>query len=403
MLFGREKTEEVAVDSLEGLAGRLFEKKIGNFDASAIAAVERFARARSEFISACDDLERLEAEPYVEDLYFASISTIKSQKALYAKNIRHIAETIELQGGAGKTSYEKYWSILGNINGSIEEMLRTNAGFRTVLYSYSNHLGSSKRSFSLMERSRDELKREIDAKSRDFRQYESLITEITRLKLLADELDILDGSLEVLATGKPGNAAGENNLESKLQADLGEKRREAARMSEEVSRLSSKIRLLTAPLDRAARKHDHLSLGKAKISAFVEDPVGAIRNEEDYLRFMELVKEMKGNIEKGSIETKNNEGALRAVSTLVEYNLYNEISTLRELRERERIVENEARVIEATLDEVKKAKENAARAETDIKKMHDEMESAKKSINSSEERIVSLFADYYKKKITIKK
>lgn len=403
MFFGRSEPEKVSPEGLEELLSALFEKKIGQFEPRARRILENMGYAREEFIKACDGLEKLEAEPYTEDLYFASVSSIKGQKVLYTKAIRRIASEMKLDAGEGATSYARYQSALASIENAIGEMLKTNASFRTVVYSYSNHFAPFKRAFAGIERNRDELRRELGSRSREAGEYAELkeeiykfITGIEELKTLVQSIAFLEGS-----AGRKGEAGAEDE-EGSLLKNLEAKRKEFSEIAADAARLSEKISLLTAPLERPARKQDHLSLNnKVALSSFIYDPINKINGESQYGEFVSLLGEMKENIEKGAIDTKNREGVLESVSALLNSDIYSTIKSFNSLQEKKAVVGEEIRMLERTDNELKKGRDSAEKLARDINSMREEAEAVRKTIGLGKASIEKLFLEYYRKHVTI--
>lgn len=402
MFFGKREPEGVAPDGLENLLTNLFEKKIGQFEPKAHGILENMKEARKEFIAACDELETLDAEPYTEDLYFASVSSIKNQKILYTKSIRRIANDMRLETAGGLTSYERYGLTLGGVEDAITEMLKTNASFKTVLYSYSNHFGSFKKAFSGIEKCRDELRREISNKANEAAEYAKIREEISRFNSGREELTTLEQSISALESSlNRRNGAGLEDERGKILKNLEEKRREFSDMTVDATRLSEKISLLTAPLERSARKQDHLSLKKAMLSSFIYDPINKINGEAQYGEFVSLLNEMKENVEKGEIDTKNKEGTLKSISMLLNSDIYSTINSFNSLQERKGVVGEEVKILERTLNELKKGRDSAEKTEKDITLMKEEAEVARKSIISGKSSIERMFSEYYRRQITV--
>ncbi len=76
----------------------------------------------------------------------------------------------------------------------------------------------------------------------------------------------------------------------------------------------TRISLLTTPLERQARKMDHISLGKRRLYPMMADPVGEMKSEAEYQEFKALVKKLKEDVEKESVDAKNRVGTLESIS-----------------------------------------------------------------------------------------
>lgn len=402
MFFGKREPKKVSQDMLDGLLAESFERKIGQLAPKAERIARELERSRLEFIEACERLEELQAEPYTEDLYFANVASIKSQKVAYSRVIKRIADEMDLSAGAGETSYERYRKVLANVDHATAEMLKANASFRTVMYSYSNHMGAFKRSFAGMERSREELRREINARSREADEYTKAKEGIANLRLHSRELETLRESVDALKDDL-GNA-GKKELESdekRIQKDLEGKVAELRGIESQVSRTAERISLFTAPLGRTARKQDHLSLKKVRLSSFIEDPIGRIDSDEEYAEFISSVREMRENVEKGLIDSKNKESLLDSISLLLESDLYNVIKSLKDTKARKAAVEDEIRTLERTLNDLRKGRDGIERAAKDVTAMEEREEAEERAIGSAKALVEGLFLEHYRRPISI--
>lgn len=401
MFFGKSRPEEVRLDGLDSLLSQLFERKMRQFEPKAREAVRKVEDGRKVFIEACDRLEQLDAQPYTEDLYFASASSIKNQKALYSKTIRKIITELRLEG-EGINAYELYRSTLSRIDAAINEMLKTNAGFKTVLYSYSNHFGAFKRAFSGIERSRDELRREIELRSGEAREYYEVREEIAKLRATLDEIKVFRESVELLDRNLSETERKESeSAEEKILGELDGKKKELSDAEIQASRLSERISILTVPLERPSRKQDHLSLKRIHLSDFIMDPVNKIKNQEAYSEFITLLNEMKENIENGKIDAKNKEGTLSSISSLIDFDIYTAITSLNSLREKRSGILEEVRTLEKVINDIRKGKEGVDKSMKDIASIKEREKAAEKSVVLIKASIEKMFSDYYRKPILV--
>ena len=402
MFFGKKEPEQVSQDALEALLVRLFEGRLGQLSERSEAILRKAEEAREEFVGACDALEGLDVQPYTEDLYAANVTSLRSQKSIYSKTVKRMMEDMDLVSGGGATTYDRYAKVLGRMDGTVSEILKANASFRLVMYSYSNHLGAFKRSFAGIERAREELRHEIRARARSAEEYAGVRDEIGRLASLVEELGILGNNAETLrhdagSRDRETIAADERETRTKLEA----RRRELEGANAAASKASEEISLLTTPLERASRKHDHLSMSKVGLSAIISDPIGRIGSIEDYEAFVGAVKEMAGNVSKGSIETKNSEGLMRSVDALLESDLYGKIEALRKLQFRKAVIAEETRVLERTLADLGKGRKGMEKANTDAAEMERRKDTVSAEIESSRRRIEEMFGRYYHMRIRV--
>ncbi len=187
MFFGKDKPEEIRPDALYQLLNSLFEKKLGAFPGRADGIARQMLKSGAGFSEACDKLEKLDAEPYVENIYFKTVGSIKSQKYPYVKALRQIISENGFDAGEAPNSYERYTELLSRAEKMTGEVLKTNAEFKLVLYCYGNYMGTFRKSFSDIERCRENLRREIGSRSKEHAEFSSVNGWVSRLAMLQEE------------------------------------------------------------------------------------------------------------------------------------------------------------------------------------------------------------------------
>jgi len=402
MRFGKHEPEKIKPDELEKLLNSLFEKKLDQFEPKAHAIINELKKSKLEFSEACNELKELKAEPYTEDIRPQTINFIKSQKGLYADALRRNISNMNLEPINALNSYEKYKLILSNVDKVTNEVLKSNANFKQAMYCYSDHLGNFKRSFSAIERLMEALRHEIESRSKEASEYAALKEHISKLNLQSDELEVLNQSANALReflNNKDKDMVGKD--ESKLSESLSSKRSELSSVRSEISKLSERINLLTSPLERSAKKFDHVSAKKKQLHYFLEDPITRISNEFEYIEFMTLVKELKGAVEKGTIETKNKPGTTSLISALLDSDIYNIINSLKSLQLKRSEIENEINILEIALVDIKKGKDASSKAAQEIATIEERAKEITKSMTSTKSTIEAMFSDYYHKQMSI--
>lgn len=402
MFFGKKEPDKIGLDELEALLDSLFEKKLGNFSSRANALTNELHRAGIEFGNACNELELLNAEPYTDDLYFANVGAIKGQKSLYTKSLKRIIDGLYLEPDENQNSYDRYKLVLSDLDSTTNDILKTNANFKMVLHCYSNYLGSFKRAFSTIERFRETLRHEINSRSAEATEYRGLKERISRLGMYGEEIAALEQDIIALKDSlnrKDRNAIEED--EKRLLESLVAKKAELSQVNEEISRFSERISLLTIPLERPSKKQDHLSLGKKQLHHFIADPINNISSETDYEDFIKMVKELKENVEKGKIDTKNNDGVLNCISVLLNSDIYNNIQSLRSLRQKRLEAEEGFKTTERVLDEIKKGKGAEQDVANEIGTMEKRIEDIRESISATKIEVETMFSNSYRKPIFI--
>jgi chromosome segregation ATPase len=402
MFFGKSKPEEVKPDALYGLLNSLFEKKLGIFSTKAQKITEELQKNCGSLTKACDDFEKLDAEPHVENIYFTNVSSIKSQKHPYLMTLERIISGTSFEAAKAQNSYERYKLILSNVQSMTNEILKTNANFKLVLYSYASHMGIFKQSFSGIEKSTEALRREIEGRSSEASEFNSLSDWISKLSMQLEAKETINGIIDRL---KESMTSTKKETVEKEEADLlkglAEKKTGLSTTEKEIESLSTKISTLTNSLERPAGKMDHLSMRKKQLRPLLIDPINTIRNEAEYAEFRASVKELKENVEKGSVDTKNKEGTLNSISLLLDADLYGMMHSLKSLQGKRSEIDYEVKIFETALSDVREGRMASEKAVQDIASIGQKLEETRKSITSAKQTLEKMFSDYYRKQITI--
>jgi DNA repair exonuclease SbcCD ATPase subunit len=396
MFFARRKPEAVSADKLAQFLDLQFEKKLGPLGSKSNAITDSLNQTMRRFGDACDRFGQLDAEPHIEGRYLASANSIKTQKSRYAGSLKHILGSASLEAGDAINSYDRYRRILSNLEGMIKKVLETNANFKTVLYCYSNYLWDFKSLFSEIERLAGALKSEIDNRSEDFSEYGAVGEHVSRLNRYREELEALNKSVQSLKTdAKSGDENAPDKNGTDISMKLGDKKAELARLNKERSALRSKINSLILPLERASKKLDHLSASKAKLHAFVEDPISAINNEREYGEFMALVRELDEKIRTGAIDLKNSDRVGETASMLLGSDIYSMICSFRSNQQKELEIGREVEALEKGLNEIKRERTDSERHMQEITRMEGRLHEIEKSMEAEKSTIEKLFLDHY--------
>ncbi len=401
MLFGKKEPERVSLADMPQLLDSLFERKIGNFGESAERIAKLAGRYKEEFESACGKLEGLDAAPYTEGLWMPNINSIKTNKVAYAKALKLTISGMTLDKGDSSTSYYRYKSVLSNIDEITTEILKINGTFKATMYSYSNYLGEFKRSFSMIERQRDELRRLVDSRSREAAEYSTLKNDISKMAFETEELGTLNDSIIALsASAGTGNVAEEDH-EAGLSKELSARRSELASLDDKASSLSRRASSLTMPLDRLAKKFDHTFPRKRPLSPMIEDPINRITTDEAYSEFKSGLSELREAVGGGKIEAKNAEESIEMVSTLLSADILSMVVSINSLKENRSNLEEQIRVIERSMNEISRKRTDSQRVLHDIATMKEKTKEVERSRAATKTRCEALFSSYYKKAVSI--
>ncbi|MHB1830692.1 MAG: hypothetical protein ACYCO0_04845 [Candidatus Micrarchaeaceae archaeon] len=402
MFFGRGAPQSINLDGLGSLINSSFEKKLGSFGERSGRITDSMLQAKSQFIDACDKFETLDAEPYTEDIYSPNIHLIKTQKVIYAKALKRIAEGISQEGGNARNTYERYLAILSNAEAALQGILKMNASYKQMVYCYSNHLRDFKKSFSELERHVQLLKSELDRRSGDFSDYKSLEAVASKINVQSDELLILGSGLS--AANEPQDRKGDaiaDDSEEEISKNISAKRLEMVDLDRSASNLTAKISLLTLPLERAARKFDHLSVNRKKLRDFIMDPINTIKDEGSYAEFVALVKELKGFAGAGKIDVKNKEDLNAEITSLIDSDIYYLISSLRSMQGKKSGISDEVRLLERTLKEVEESRGSVRKAVHEAEEIRESIKKVSASRDMAKSQAERELMQYYGIRISI--
>jgi hypothetical protein len=398
----KDNVDPVDVSALAVTLDLAFAKEMGPLEPRASAILVDLHVAKERFLQACYEFEKLDAEPYTEDLWMPNINSIKSQKAQYASALTEAAKDLSLDADKSIDVYGRYSRILSNVEAMIGNVLKTNAKFKQSFYCYSKYLGNFKKAYASLERLESTLRSELDRKSAGFQKYSALRSDITALQSSIEELDVLREGISAMKAGatdeKNSSLAG---AEADTMKKLAEKESELSVTALEGSEVLRKINLLTAPLARPSRKLDHMTVRRRSLNAFVEDPLGAIKSEKDYAEFIDLLKELKKNVESGSIDSKNRDELLGNIAVLMESDIYQMLISLKDIELKKSGINLEKRELERIIERISAARSDVEQSGFQLKKMESDYVRIAASISSLKSGIEKSFADGYGMRISI--
>jgi len=397
------KPEEAAVEELAQLLNRMFSGKLGRLEANLSGVPRELEALKADFNKACSDFEMLDAEPDVENMWNPNISAIKSQKASYSAALRNIIAKLRTGPADAPNAYVGYKLLFMNIEDSLNAVLRYNSNFKTVLYRYPSYLKDFKRVFSSVEAVCNRIKAELDRKEEDYNAYNSISDEISKLSMSVEEINALRDGIRALEASRDVQNQEELDIaEEEAAGKAAAKRLEISAAAEQLSGITGRIGMLTAPLEKASRKFDHLSGKKAKLGAFLDDPVSMIRSEEDYRSFMALLKELGAAVETGSVDVKNKPEIRDALSRLVNSDIYYDIESLDSARKRIRELESEWRELDRVSGSIKAGREGREQAARQIESMNQEIGRIMETQERLKASIEKRFLASYSKHISIR-
>ncbi|MDE1768103.1 MAG: hypothetical protein KGH64_04225 [Candidatus Micrarchaeota archaeon] len=401
-LFGSKGADKIPSAELMQLLNSIFNKRFAQLESRAAGITLQLTKEKERFAMSCDNFERLNAEPYTEDLWNPNINAINSQKAAYSTKLRNLVSEMDLSTQDALDVYSRYRDILLAVDDATEKILKANADFKIVLYCYSNHLREFKKSFSSIEQLRDTLKKELESRAADYEIYYRICSNISRLHQHTEELELLNGSISALC--ETSGSIDESSIgreEAEVSRKISEKAKELQAAAAQISDLSNSINMLVAPLRKASRKFDHASGRKIHITDFIEDPINTIKGKEDYDRFIDLVLDLKKYVDADSSDVKNRESTIASITALAASDMLSDINGLEGMKSRKRAIESEIRDLERIMDGLKEGRSGIASSAHEMERMHKAAEELERSRIKLKEQIEKEFLDNYSKKISI--
>ncbi|MGD0728779.1 MAG: hypothetical protein ABR981_01760 [Candidatus Micrarchaeaceae archaeon] len=403
MIFGKpSKPEEIQYSEMEKFLDSSFDKKISNLDSRGLVITKDLIRAKAGFEDACKTFEKLNAEPEKENFYIDNTSSIKSQKGFYSNAVSHAVENWDLSINDSLNFYNRYNAVLSETEKFIAELSKINSSFKKVLFSYSSHLELFKKSFSLIERHRDSLRNELNRRASEYSEYKILKDKITELDSVNERLASLNQKINDLGKNIGSkNDQSTKEEENEINGKISAKKIELNGIESQIRNLQGKISPLTLPLERAARKFDHISSKKIQLHVFTENPIENIKTEHEYVQFKSLLEELGKKIEANEIDEKNNKNILENITKILDMDMYSMIKELKQFRDKKSEMEHNIKLLEANITRIENKK-------NDSKEELEKFEYIKKSAGTTETQlrqmksaVEGLFSKYYNRKISI--
>jgi hypothetical protein len=404
MLFGgKAKAEEVGQGELHALLNSCFDRKLGQLGARTEGVAADLRRAADQFLAACEKFERIDPEPYTEDLYSFNVNFIRSQKGLYAEALKRLAEELVPEPAQFANAYEECESIASHVGRVSSEILKTNATFRLVVHCYPNYLSDFKKSFSSIERLTGALRAELDRRAGEFSEYRAIHECVSLFESYGRELEetrrAVEGLKEGSARGPSGTpGAGHGDIQERLAAA----KAELARVDAEISGLRHRVSLLAAPLDRPSKKFDHLSARKRPLHSFIEDPIGTIRGKEEYGEFVALVRQLVEAVDSDAVDVKNKEEVARIASALIDSDILSLADSSRSMQRARSDLEKEIGSLGRTLTSLNEGKTASESAAHRIAALEEQAAGLARKRAAQKGAVERLFMESYRRRISIR-
>ncbi len=400
-LFGGGPAEKVGVDDLLVHLNKAFNLKLDVLDRKGAAILSRVDASMKMFIAACDELEALDAEPNIEFAFGGRVNYLKGLKNSYALALKNAIASREREGES-YTVYGRYRAELEELDSTMTKILQTNLKFKHILSAYGNELKGFKRHYESLEQLRDDLKREIESRTGEFREYEAVLLEISELHRIRDESGRLAGELATIRASVEASTAFPAADLAALKAQLSAASAQARSASERLAATRAEIAIAVQPIERAAKKFDYSSGSMLKISPIAEDPAAQlVDGHVGYQDFLRSVDAMGGKLSSGELEVSGKDRVMQSVYRIMGGEVEKQIVQARALAQEKDQLEAAARAMTAEINILSSAGESRSRLQqrtSEIERIRVQLSAEASDRARSIER---LFSKHYRKKIEV--
>jgi hypothetical protein len=394
---GKDKVREVHFSELADMLNSDFESRMAGFSERCRQAVSKIDRSQRMFLEACSGFERINVKPDIDrEYYYSKVdpSLIESQKANYIKALRGIV-------GSGspalaRNTYESNTAVLGAAKAQRDKVLKTNGTFRGVFMAYAKHLERFKEASLELDRAISKLEYELEREKDSYEEYKRMIDSAFRLSDLVRMLE--EAKMEERGIDKHER---DDTAETAAKEEARKIRDELSHLSESIEGPTTEILALFLPLERPARKYDHVTGKKNKLSDAIERPIDTVSGVESYQRLREDLLSMDEAIRKGEIELKNKDDVLGNIAKICDPGLVEKVLKTKKMENERTRMEQRLLSAEAELDkETAKSMENAVEIERK-KGLQQEIRSVSEEIATISSAIENAYGKSYKRRIKI--
>ncbi len=395
MFWKPKEPESVDPAALEALAKRVFDSRLGWLESRGSRITKELSSAERTFMHACDSLDMVTAEPVTENLFRVKPESIRLQKSGYVTALR----SAFVHPAYGDTTiHGRYSAELSALESSINKVLTTNAQFKFVLVGYASHIGQLKESFSRIEQLRNELKRELERADSELAIYNGIMPTIERLAALAEEEKQITAQMSGVASGREESVA---EREAGLKAAIKEKQSERDKVSAEASAAKSSVELVLSPLERAARKYDHLVAQKTRLSEFIERPLELITDGPGYAEFRGKLNDLKGWINAGKVDVRDARDTASRIESILGQDLRAQAIAAKGLSAKKAVIDEELISLHQTMESVSAIGKKHRDKEAALSRMDEQLKSIAQQRPAIRSQIEQRFLSDYKMRIRI--
>ncbi|MGC8669785.1 MAG: hypothetical protein ACP5TL_01370 [Candidatus Micrarchaeia archaeon] len=401
MLFKKPEYEEISIDSIDSYIIRLFDEKTKRINEKCSWELLRIKDALSSFKEACAEFGKANFEPEAEFIGSISKSSVIEQKPRYVFAIISSINMLEqnLEKASAQTEYEKFLSIKWLLDNFLEHILKLNASFRVVFMGYGDKFGKMKSTFKELENSIKSLSMELDRGTEDLSSHLKIYENITRLRSLMDELNMLSIYNQDIGTASLQDDLSKQIVEYKSKIESlntqlydNQKKKQA---------IINELDTVLKPIERAARKYDYESKNKFKLTNAIEDPIHVLSDNAAYVQFLNSLKDLETKIDHIEENKREISIAKNQIGTAIGADIQTSILEYEKLNDVESSLTKEMQDCKSVIEELSSRKTNE-----DILKNQKSL-NAKKISNIRDEigevtaQIAELVYSSYRKRIKI--
>lgn len=404
MFFRKPKPyEEVRLSELRRLSTEAFEQSTPEIIHAEQRAKGEISASISIFSRACSEFDALEIEPNTENMYMPNINSIKAQKGAYSKTMLGIISSLTGCEYNGDSAYARLVDMRGKIDKTLSRILQSNGSFRQVIYSYSNNLGDFKKAYSMLEEVSKRASIAIERYEPQYSRFQSLyssISELESLQATSSELRASISSLEKRSAEGHETTAG-NAEESRLRDRISSLRKEVDRESLRVSEIYKEVEASLAQIRRSAKKYDHISAEKEKLSSMIDNPERLISDKGARDNFIRLVKDMRASISESKIGIKNPEDIINTVDNFINSGMAEMMDDIYAGRNVLKSMQQELYDLEKTKEELDEGLRSIVKSKELKGQMEEKLGAIEKETAASKTNVEKSFMDLYGRKILI--
>ena len=152
---------------------------------------------------------------------------------------------------------------------------------------------------------------------------------------------------------------------------------------------------------RAAKKYDHISAEKEKISSIIDNPERLIREKGTRESLIRLVKDMRLSISESRIDIKNPEDVINTIDRVLNLGIDERMDEISSWRDTIKSQQQELYDLEKTKEELEAGMRSIEKSKESKEQMEEKLRAIEKETASSKSALEESFMNLYGRKIDI--